>query len=746
MKKSIIIVESPGKIKKIQAFLGSNYVVQASRGHIMDLEKSSISVDISNNFEPSYTINSDKKDIVNNLKKLCKDCLTVYLAADEDREGEFIAESLKRVLKLKNYKRAVFHEITKKAIENAIENHKDIDYNMVYAQQARRILDRIVGYKLSPLLSKIDGIGANAYHLGAGRVQSVIVRIIVDKEKEIEDFLTSSRSAFYEGKGIFNIISSDFNIDLDTVLYTIDPIKKLELIKDNEEVYDKVILIANTLIGCTWQLVDIKKRVINRSPTAPFITSSLQQEASSRLHFPIAKTMLIAQKLYEDGLITYMRTDSTILSEEAHKNIKKFIIDNYEEKYYSYKQYKSKSANAQEAHEAIRPTDVSKTVIEVNEDDEMSNDKNKLYKLIWKKTVASQMAKAIIESNQLFLAPINSKKKVEKFLMVGSVSKVIFEGYLRVYKDLEEETVNINIPEDYSKLEIKMKTIKLKESLTSPPTRYNEASLVKKLEQLGIGRPSTYAAMISKIQKQDYVRVDNISGQEKILKELVIEDNNIKINDVKVFLGKENKKLVPTKIGILIVNFLIKHFPQIMDYQFTALLENDLDEISKGNKEWTNILRAFYEVLEKQILEFIKIAPINNVKNYVNNEIIGINNDQDIIYTKTKFGFAIKTFDTTLNKDLWVSVKTKPSLDEAINLFKTKQDNPIAASTLIKKIDKYQIKQGPYGPYIQLQIGKGVKFFKIFGKKPEELTLEDCKEICVDKKKTYKKTSKKIEI
>jgi DNA topoisomerase-1 len=359
------------------------------------------------------------------------------------------------------------------------------------------------------------------------------------------------------------------------------------------------------------------------------------------------------------------------------------------------------------------------------------------------------MAKAIIESNQLFLAPINSKKKVEKFLMVGSVSKVIFEGYLRVYKDLEEETVNINIPEDYSKLEIKMKTIKLKESLTSPPTRYNEASLVKKLEQLGIGRPSTYAAMISKIQKQDYVRVDNISGQEKLLKELVIEDNNIKINDVKVFLGKENKKLVPTKIGILIVNFLIKHFPQIMDYQFTALLENDLDEISKGNKEWTNILRAFYEVLEKQILEFIKIAPINNVKNYVNNEIIGINNEQDIIYTKTKFGFAIKTFDTTLKKDLWVSVKTKPSLNEAINLFKTKQDNPIAASTLIKKIDNYQIKQGPYGPYIQIQIGKGVKFFKIFGKKPEELTLEDCKEICLGKKKTTKttkKTTKKIEI
>ena len=412
MSKNLLIVESPGKIKKIQSFLGPDFIVTASRGHIMDLESSGLSIDPDNNFEPNYTIYKDKKSVVADIKKSCASCKggKIYLAADEDREGEFIAESLKRVLKLKDsdYARPVFHEITKSAILNAIQSPRKINDNLVHAQQTRRFLDRIVGYKLSPLLSKIQDLGSdvNRYKLGAGRVQSVIVKIIVDKENEIKEFLDSSRSAFYEGKGEFNIELPLNKLDdltnkftLNTVLYNTNPIKKFELIKDSDKVYDKVIDIMGKLQEAKWKLVDIKKRNISRSPTAPFITSSLQREASTKLHWPIAKTMLVAQKLYEAGHITYMRTDCTVISEEAHKQIKDFITTQYSSEYYTYKQYTSKSANAQEAHEAIRPTDFTKLSISNDTDEEVSvslaqgacnsaqADADKLYKLIWKKTV-----------------------------------------------------------------------------------------------------------------------------------------------------------------------------------------------------------------------------------------------------------------------------------------------------------------------------------------------------------------------
>ena len=352
MSKNLLIVESPGKIKKIQSFLGPDFIVMASRGHIMDLEPSGLSIDPDNNFEPNYTIYKDKKSVVADIKKSCASCKggQIYLAADEDREGEFIAESLKRVLKLKDsdYSRAVFHEITKSAILKAIQSPTKINDNLVHAQQTRRFLDRIVGYKLSPLLSKIQDLGSdvNRYKLGAGRVQSVIVKIIVDKENEIKEFLDSSRSAFYEGKGEFNIdlpkksdlLDEQNKFTLNTVLYNTNPIKKFELIKDSDKVYDKVIDIMGKLQEAKWKLVDIKKRNISRSPTSPFITSSLQREASTKLHWPIAKTMLVAQKLYEGGHITYMRTDCTVISEEAHKQIKEFITTQYSSEYYTYKQ------------------------------------------------------------------------------------------------------------------------------------------------------------------------------------------------------------------------------------------------------------------------------------------------------------------------------------------------------------------------------------------------------------------------
>ena len=375
MPKNLLIVESPGKIKKIQSFLGPDFIVAASRGHIMDLDSSGLALDPDNNFEPTYEVYKDKKSVVADLKKSCASCKgegKIYLAADEDREGEFIAESIKRVLKLKDseYSRAVFHEITKQAILNAISNPKKIDEKLVHAQQTRRFLDRIVGYKLSPLLSKIPdlGNGINRYKIGAGRVQSVIVKIIVDKEQEIQDFLSSSRSAFYEGKGQFEVNVESQSITLQTVLYTTEPkITKFELVKDSDpdtdKVYDQVIEIMDKLKDSTWKLFDIKKRTISRSPTAPFITSSLQREASTKLGWPIAKTMQVAQKLYEGGYITYMRTDCTVLSDEAHGKIKSFVNEQYGSQYYTYKQYTSKSANAQEAHEAIRPTDFNKLKI-----------------------------------------------------------------------------------------------------------------------------------------------------------------------------------------------------------------------------------------------------------------------------------------------------------------------------------------------------------------------------------------------
>ena len=804
MSKNLLIVESPGKIKKIQGFLGSDFIVTASRGHIMDLESSGLALDPDNNFEPTYEIYKDKKSVVSDLKKSCAGCNSkdggkIYLAADEDREGEFIAESIKRVLKLKNsnYSRVVFHEITKKAILNAIANPRKIDENLVHAQQTRRFLDRIVGYKLSPLLSRIPDLAnsVNRYKLGAGRVQSVIVKIIVDKEHEIQNFTNLLKSAFYEGKGLFELNIKSQLINLQTLLYSTEPkISKFELLKSSDEVYDQVIELMNKLKDCSWKLVDIKKRNISRSPTAPFITSSLQRESSTKLGWPIAKTMQVAQKLYEGGHITYMRTDCTVLSDEAHNKIKSFVTEQYGTEYYTFKQYTSKSANAQEAHEAIRPTDFTKLKISQDDSNSSLTEQDKLYKLIWKKTVASQMSKAQIESTQLFLAPvlkINSKSQVLKYLMAGSVSRIIFDGYLKLYRDLDndEELVTIDIPSDYSQVSIKPIQIKIKESVNSPPPRYNESSLVECLEKQGIGRPSTYAAMVGKIQDKDFVRSENVPGKEITLKELLYDyvKSNLSVNDTKMFLGKENKRLVPTQTGIISTRFLVSNFPQIMDVGFTASMEKSLDEISNGKLEYIQVLRSYYDIITGQIQGFLKTIPTipasipesipesstelvgdsqviptkNLMPIYINNNVVGSHPEtgQEIVFTKTKFGYAIKMFNPEAGKDIWANIKEKPSLEQAVELFKPKlhpelveantQPNPESKSTVIKVIGKYQIKSGPYGPYIQTGSGKNVKFTKIpKSTKPEEITTEECKKLCgvVKTKKTTKKISQLNEV
>lgn len=807
MEKNLLIVESPGKIKKIQSYLGPDFIVAASKGHIMDLNSNGLALDPDNDFAADYEVYKDKKSVVSDLKKSCGQCKTgkIYLAADEDREGEFIAESLKRILKLKDsdYHRAVFHEITKQAIKDAIARPRKIDENLVHAQQTRRFLDRIVGYKLSPLLSRIPDLGAgiNRYKLGAGRVQSVIVKIIVDKEQEIKDFFDKSKSAFYEGKGEFTIKTPDAEFNLQTVLYSTEPkIAKLELVKTDDSVYNQVIEIMGKLKDASWKLVDIKKRNISRSPTAPFITSSLQREASTKLGWPIAKTMQVAQKLYEGGHITYMRTDCTVLSDEAHEKIKDFVITQYGNKYYTHKQYTSKSANAQEAHEAIRPTDFTKLKISSDDDDDAGpTDMDKLYKLIWKKTVSSQMSKAQIESTQLFLAPCTvekgkSRSIVEKYLMVGSVSRIVFDGYLKLYRDLEdeEELVNFTIPEpdDYNQVKASPLKIKLKESVTSPPPRYNESSLVETLEKQGIGRPSTYATMIAKIQAKDFVRVENVPGKEIILKELAYDCVKAKLEvlDNKTFLGKENKRLVPTQTGVVSTKFLVTNFPQIMDIGFTASMEKSLDEISNGKLNWIQVLKSYYEIISGQIQGFLK-APITIPASaladstslvgdsqvivqpqanslmpvYINNNVVGTHPDtnQEIIFTKTKFGYAIKMFSPDAGKDIWANVKEKPDLTQAVELFKAKSnpEQSNSKSTVIKVMGKYQIKSGPYGPYIQTGSGTNIKFTKIPSSiKPTDITTEDCKNLCTKsgakpktteepptpKAKRTKKTTKKV--
>ncbi len=515
MTTKLLIVESPGKINKIKSFLPSDFSVSASIGHIRDLDKKSLSIDVENKFKPTYTILSDKKKVVLELKKLAADKI-VYLASDMDLEGEFISESIREILKLKTYHRITFTEITKEAINKAIKNPRQINNNMIQAQQTRRILDRLVGFKISPFLNQVY---TNYNYLSAGRVQSVVVKLIVEHENKIKEFLEKDYDEKYDCTSVFNNILNCKLLNSDIKTYN----DGLELIKK--------------LIKCSWELDKVEDKQTFSYPTAPFTTSTLQQQASTKLGFNIKQTMIIAQKLYESGYITYMRTDCPTLSEEAHKDIYKHIADNFGADYYQYKQYTSKTKNAQEAHEAIRPTKIY--ITDVNEFDDNTR---KLYDLIWKKTVSSQMSKAIFDLKNIYIRDTN-----KEYFMLGSIKKLVFEGYLKVYNDNDEEDLNFDI--DINTLELN--SLRIKQIIKEPPARYNEASLVKKLEELGVGRPSTYASIISKIQDNKYVKLDNTKGLEKEMKEIIYDNKTNKIKEKvnKIHLGKENRKFVPTELG-----------------------------------------------------------------------------------------------------------------------------------------------------------------------------------------------------
>jgi DNA topoisomerase-1 len=691
MTTKLLIVESPGKIKKIKSFLPSDFAVSASVGHIRDLDKKSLSIDVEKKFKPTYVILSDKKKVVSELKKIAAD-KTIYLASDMDLEGEFISESIRDVLKLKTYHRITFTEITKEAINKAIQKPRQINNYMIQAQQTRRILDRLVGFKISPFLNQVY---THSSYLSAGRVQSVVVKLIVEHENKIKEFLEKDYDERYECTGIFNNILN------------------CKLLNSDIKNYDESLELMKNLIKCNWEIDKVENKQSFSYPTAPFTTSTLQQQASTKLGFNVKQTMQVAQKLYESGYITYMRTDCPTLSEEAHKDIYKHIEDNFGADYYQYKQYTSKTKNAQEAHEAIRPTKIYVTEVK-----DFDDNTRKLYDLIWKKTVSSQMSKAIFDVKNIYIRDTN-----QEYNMLGSIRKLVFDGYLKVYNDNDEQDLNVNFDEN----NLELNTLRIRQIIKEPPSRYNEASLVKKLEELGVGRPSTYASIISKIQDHGYVKVDNTKGLEKEMKEIIYDKKTQKIKEKvnKINLGKENRKFVPTELGTKITEFLNVQFPQIMDYNFTSKLEDDLDLITDGKKDHYTVLQGFYDILMNQIKLYSDAHHISSNKIKKQNATFDIGthpNGCQIVFLTTKYGPAIKFLKD--DKDTFISVADKPTLNEAIKLIDNHQTN------VIKKIEKYEIRTGKYGPYILYN----KKFYSIKDKDPNDITKEECDKIVKIKK------------
>ncbi len=575
MAKNLVIVESPAKAKTIEGFLGKDFIVKSSFGHIRDLVKKGFGVDIENNFTPTYEVQPDKERVIAELQKLTKGAEMVWLASDEDREGEAISWHLYETLKLNptNTKRIVFHEITKPAILNAIENPRAIDINLVNAQQARRVLDRLVGFELSPILWK-----KVRPSLSAGRVQSVAVRLIVDREREIQQF--KSTSAF-KVSAVFKVGTGLLKAELDKRFATEEEAQAfLEKCKPS-----------------TYTIGSLETKPAKRSPAAPFTTSTLQQEAARKLGFSVAQTMQVAQRLYEAGRITYMRTDSVNLSDTAMEQADKAINQNYGAKYFNPRKYKNKSKGAQEAHEAIRPTYIDRTVID-GERNEI-----RLYDLIWKRTIASQMSDAELEKTT---AKVTLSGASEVFVAQGEVLK--FDGFLKVYmessddEESEDENTSMLPPLKVGE-QIDSREIIATQRFTHHPARYSEASLVKKLEELGIGRPSTYAPTISTVQKRNYVEKTDREGNPRHFTQLTLVKQNLTKETKTENTGAEKNKLFPTDIGVVVTNFLIQYFPTILDFNFTAKVEEEFDEIAEGNLDWQKMLGEFYHPFHKTVVD-----------------------------------------------------------------------------------------------------------------------------------------------
>jgi DNA topoisomerase-1 len=574
MAKNLVIVESPAKAKTIEGYLGKDFLVKASYGHIRDLPKGNDAIDIANGFKPRYEVSEDKDKIVNELRKLVEKAETVWLATDEDREGEAISWHLAEVLQLdpEKTRRIVFHEITRKAITDAVANPRGIDYHLVDAQQARRILDRLVGFELSPILWSKVKTG-----LSAGRVQSVAVRIISEREREIDRFTSSS---FVKVSGDFLASGKKLKAELT------EKLKDIQLAE----------AFLNECKGATYSVASLEVKPGKKSPSPPFITSTLQQEASRKHGFSVSQTMILAQKLYESGKITYMRTDSVNLSDSALEMAKETIVSQYGSEFYQHRKFKTKSSSAQEAHEAIRPTDFNET--KVSEDSR----EQKLYDLIWKRTIASQMADAEIEKT---IVGINISTSNRQLTATGEVLK--FEGFLKVYlesRDEEEEDDDTGVlpPVTLGQV-LNLKELVATERFSRPPSRFTEASLVKKLEELGIGRPSTYAPTISTIMKREYVVKEDREGKVRPYQVLTLQADKISQETKTEITGAEKAKLFPTDMGMLVTDFLVMYFPDIVDYSFTAQVENEFDEIAQGKISWNQMISTFYGPFHLKVKE-----------------------------------------------------------------------------------------------------------------------------------------------
>lgn len=772
MSKTLVILESKSKISKVQKYLGNNYLVKASNGHIRGLHEKELSIDIDNNFKPSYKISIDKKTTVKYLKEAYSKCDNVLLACDFDREGESISWHLAEVLKIKqnDRKRLLFTEITEKAIKEAVKNPKQLDMNMFYAQQARRLLDRIIGWTLCPILWKhIQNSYEKGKSISGGRVQSVVLRLIIDREKEIESFTSK------------NNYKVQANFEKDSIIL------KCNLNKDLEN-YDNTVVFLKTCKKSSFKIKSIDSINSTRKPPPPFITSSLQQEASNKFKMSPKLTMKIAQTLYENGYITYMRTDSVTLSKDAQNSIKDYITDKYGVEYLNIKNYSNKDNNCQEAHEAIRPSNIN--INDISNDSSLSPNEYKLYKLIWNRTIASQMSPAKIE---ITTVTITADKLDNSYLFKSKLEKILFEGFQKIYtkyKDLENDSDEVQSmveTDTYDSIKlfkagdsVNRQNIIATEKYTKPShMRFTEASLIKKLDELGIGRPSTYSNMVSIVQERNYVVKKDIEGKNIpiTILELCAENSRIKETKTQTKIGGEKQKLVSTDIGNIVNSFMVEHFSNIIDYKFTSNLEEKLDKIAKGKLTWYIFLKDMYDtfkgnsiiVTNKPILEKTKHKRVlgkypntsNDILVYIGqygpvvstldkdgskrfaslkdislNDItrtqalellkypfkIGVYKDNEIILKNGKYGEYI----TYKGKNYNTGEETDITLEKAIDLINTSNKKK-PDSNIIKKINKdIIVKSGPYGAYISY---KGKHNVKIYNKDPVKITEKECIEL-----------------
>ncbi|MBA5793366.1 type I DNA topoisomerase [Flavobacterium sp. xlx-214] len=699
MAKNLVIVESPAKAKTIEKFLGADYQVESSFGHIADIPSKEIGVDIENNFKPKYEVSADKKAVVKKLKDLSKKAETVWLASDEDREGEAIAWHLAEELKLKENqtKRIVFHEITKTAIQKAIENPRGIDYNLVNAQQARRVLDRLVGYELSPVLWKKVRAG-----LSAGRVQSVSVRLIVEREREIEQF--KSESSFS--------ITAEFMAENGKSF-------KAKLPK-NFKTQEEAFAFLEKNIEAQFKVADLETKPAKKSPAAPFTTSTLQQEASRKLYYTVGQTMMLAQRLYESGLITYMRTDSVNLSQDAIKAAETEIVNYYGKEFSKPRNFSTKAKGAQEAHEAIRPTDMSRHSVNID------RDQARLYELIWKRTIASQMSDAQLERTNVTIA---ADKHNQNFIASGEV--LLFEGFLKVYlegNDDEDEEQEGLLPALKVNERLTNNGITATQRFSRPPARYTEAALVKKLEELGIGRPSTYAPTISTIIARNYVEKGTTEGSERNYEVLSLQNGKITTATQIEKVGADKGKLVPTDIGMIVTDFLVKNFDTILDYNFTAKVEESFDEIAEGNLNWTKMMNEFYSHFHPTVVDVEK-----NAERESGERVLGTDpkSGKPVLVRLGKFGPIAQIGDADDEEKQFASLNASQNigsinLEEALSLF-----------LLPKTLGEYnnesiEVNNGRFGPYVRYA-DQFISLSK--GEDPLDVSLERAIELIKEKQK-----------